>query len=110
MPDSPSLDEVVDTDVVPLPTDAECIKMKLLASADRLPDRLNKAVKDFDDAMYLATLLDKQGGEMSYKDDTEKKVVEAAFNSFYPKYKAVKEEQEAFYWTEEEWKAYLKFD
>lgn len=83
--------------------------MKLLASADHLPDRLNKAVKDFDNTMYLASLLNKQGGEMSYKDNMEKEVVEATFNSFYPKYKAIKVEQEGFYWTEDKWKAHLKF-
>ena len=84
--------------------------MKPIASADRLPSRIHKAVKDFDDAMHLARLLYNQGGNMTYKDDTEKKLVKGAFESFYPKYKAVKDEQEAFYWTEDEWKAYLNFD
>ncbi|KAM6498707.1 hypothetical protein JOM56_006655 [Amanita muscaria] len=108
--DEVTLDEVVDKDKIPLPMDSEFIAMKLFAADDCLDSRFAKAVNDVDDAMKIANKLDKQGGVTTYKDNMEKEMVQAVFNSFYPKYKAFKEEKGEFYWTKEEWKAYLSFD
>lgn len=110
MPEGMSLDEVVANDVVPLPTDSEAIAMKLIAGADRLKSRTKKSVQDFDDAMKLFGGLYHEDGEISYKDESEKKIVKMAFNAFYPTYKEVKEEQGEFCWREEEWKVFLKID
>ena len=88
--------------------------MKMIAAADRLKSRTPKAVQDFDDAMKIFGKLYHENGYISYKDDTEKTVVKMAFNSFYPRYKVAKEEagekEGEGFWTEEEWKAFLKFD
>lgn len=110
MPDGMSLDEVVTQDVVPLPTDSEAIAMKLIAGSDRLKSRTKKAINDFDDAMKLFGKLHHEDGEISYKDESEKKIVKMAFNAFYPTYKTAKEELGEFCWTEEEWKTFLKID
>jgi hypothetical protein len=105
-----SLDEVVAKGAVPLPTDSEAIAMKLIAGSDRLKSRTKKAVNDFDDSMKLFGKLYHEDGKISYKDESEKKIVEMAFNAFYPTYKSVKDELGEFCWTEEEWKAFLKID
>lgn len=52
-PEGMSLDKVIAKEVVPLPTNSEAIAMKLIAGADRLRSRMEKAVQDFDNAMKL---------------------------------------------------------
>lgn len=70
--------------------DSEAIAMKMISTTDRLKSRTPKAIQDFDDAMKMV------------------------FNSFWPKYKEAKEEAgekegDRFY-TEEQWKVFLKID
>ena len=48
-----SLGKVVAKEVVQLPANQELIAMKLIAGADRLKSRMQKAVQDFDNAMKL---------------------------------------------------------
>jgi hypothetical protein len=105
-----TLEEVVNTKAVPLPTDSEAIAMKLLAGSDRLKSRSKKAVKDFDDAMLLFGKLYHEDGEIYYKSPEEKKIVERAFEAFYPTYKAAKEELGEMFWSEDKWKVFLKLN
>ena len=104
------LDEVVANDVIPWPTDSEAIIMKILSSFDRLESRRDKAINDFDAAMKLLGKMYHDGRLMSYKSDEERMKAANAFNSFYPTYKAGKDEKGEFYWTEEQWKIWLKID
>ena len=87
--------------------------MKMIATADRLKSRTPKAVQDFDDAMNIFGKLYHEDGYISYKDEVEKTVVNMAFNSFFPRYKEAKEAEEKEgegFWTEEQWKVFLKID
>ncbi len=124
MPEGMTLLDVVNEDKVPLPTDSEAIAMKMIAAADSLKSRTPKTVQDFDDAMKIFgqlyhersctrySLLEK--GYISYKNEVEKTIVKMAFNSFWPRYKEAKEEagekEGDVFWTEEQWKAFLKID
>ncbi|KAF9552419.1 hypothetical protein CPC08DRAFT_728639 [Agrocybe pediades] len=110
-----SFADVVAREVLPLPSEKEAIIMKLFSGADRLKSRREKAVRDFDDAMKLANDMDKKGDEVVYANEGEKTTVKMVFDSFYAKCVAFKEELpkgsvDAFFWTEEEWKSYLKTD
>ncbi|KAI0337094.1 hypothetical protein BDW22DRAFT_1340460 [Trametopsis cervina] len=112
-PKGMTLADVVTQEVLPLPTDTEAIIMKLFSGPDCLKSRREKAVKDFDDAMKLLNVMGKQDSVVSYGDEAEKAMVKMAFDLFYPKYieykKALPEDSpDAFLWTEEEWKVYLK--
>ena len=49
-------------------------------------------------------------GEITYKDDADKEMVEMAFNVFYPAFKEAQEALGKEFMSEEEWKAYLKLD
>jgi hypothetical protein len=65
--------------------------------------------------MKLASDMGKKGDEVGYENEGEKAAVKLAFDSFYDKYVAFKKELpegsvDAFFWTEEEWKSYLKTD
>jgi hypothetical protein len=92
MPEGMSLLDVVDKDQLPLPTDSEVIAMKIISASDRLKSRTAKAVQDFDDAMKIFGKLYHEDGHISYKNQAEKTLVKMAFDEFYPRYKAAKEE------------------
>ena len=114
MPEGMTLLDVVNKDQVPLPTYSEAIAMKMIAAADRLKSRAPKAVHDFDDAMKIFGKLYHEDGYISYKEEVEKALVKMAFNCFFPRYKEAKEKAvekagEGF-WTEEQWKVFLKID
>ena len=53
MPEGMILDKVVESDTVPLPSDSETVALKIIAGADRLDSCIDKAVKDFDGAMFV---------------------------------------------------------
>jgi hypothetical protein len=89
MPEGMILLDVVNEDKVPLPTDSEAIAMKMIAAADRLKSRTPKAVQDFDDAMKIFGKFYHEEGYISYKNEGK--------------------EGDGF-WTEEQWKAFLKID
>ena len=108
MPDGMMLDKVVESDTVPLPTDSETVALKIIAGKDRL--NIDKAVKDFDDTMFVLNKLFKEGGSIYYANDEDKTKVVDAFEAFYPKYKAFKADRYEFCWTEEEWKVHLKMN
>ena len=110
MPEGMILDKVVESDTVPLPSDSETVALKIIAGADRLDSRIDKAIKDFDDAMFVLNKLFKEGGSIYYANDEDKTKVVDAFEAFYPKYKAVKADRFEFCWTEEEWKVHLKMN
>lgn len=110
MPEGMMLDKVVENDAVPLPTDSETVALKIIAGADRLASRIDKAVKDFDDAMFVLHKMFKEGGHIYYESAEDKAKVAEAFDAFYPKYEAVKAERFEFCWTKEEWKAHLKMN
>ena len=57
--------------------------------------------------VYLKT---NESGEITYEDDADKKMVEMAFNAFYPAFKEAQEALGREVMSEEEWKAYLKLD
>ncbi|KIM35228.1 hypothetical protein M413DRAFT_14653 [Hebeloma cylindrosporum] len=112
-PKGMSLADVIAQEVLPLPTATEATIMKLFSAADRLKSRRTKAVKDMDDAMKLLNVMDKKGDEVTYENEAEKAMAKMAFDSFYPKYEEFKaalpkDSADAFLWTEDEWKLYLK--
>jgi hypothetical protein len=49
-------------------------------------------------------------GKIIYKDDANKKMVEMAFNAFYPAFKKTQEDLGKEVMSEEEWKAFLQLD
>jgi monoamine oxidase len=110
MPEGMMLDKVVENDAVPLPTDSETVALKIISGADRLDSRIDKAVKDFDDAMFVLHKMFKEDGHIYYANAEDKAKVVEAFEAFFPKYEAVKAERFAFSWTKEEWKAHLKMN
>ena len=57
--------------------------------------------------VYLKT---NESGEITYKDDADKKMVEMPFNAFYPAFKEAQEALSKEVMSEEEWKAYVKLD
>ncbi|KAG1803364.1 hypothetical protein EV424DRAFT_1330987 [Suillus variegatus] len=97
MPLGVLLGELNDTDV-PWPAANEVIKMKILAAPDH-KDR-NKGMRDLDNVKAL--LSEGANVSMTYKDDTEKATIEAAFEKFL----AIYLEKETA-WSKEVWKKKL---
>jgi len=96
MPLGTLLGELQDTEV-PWPEADEFIRMKILSAPER--EDGNKGMRDLDD---VKALLAKGGVSMTYKDDGEKDIIEAALEKSLPMYL----EQEAE-WSAEQWKTKL---
>ncbi|KAF6753857.1 hypothetical protein DFP72DRAFT_1069064 [Ephemerocybe angulata] len=76
-----------------------------------------KALPEDDPAAFLWTeeewklyIKTDQGGTITYKNDAEKKMVEMAFNAFYPRFKEAEEALGKTIMSEEDWKAYLQLN
>jgi hypothetical protein len=110
MPEGMTLTEVISRDCIPLPTDSEAVIMKMISSADRFKKTEKAAVRDADQAMGLLNILHHEGAGIRYRDEKVKSTVMEDFKDLYPAYRALKDKEGEFYWSEEEWRAFLKFN